>query len=68
MAIKHTPAKIACSQNIQRQDTPATFIKPDTVGPNDGPANGASVKMANAFPRVSASQISEMTALQQNRS
>jgi hypothetical protein len=31
---------------------------PATVGPRAGPANGASVKIASALPRVSASQLS----------
>ena len=37
-------------------------MKPDTVGPSAGPANGARVKRANALPLVSASQISAIKA------
>lgn len=38
--------------------------KPATVGPIAGPANGAKVNMAMAFPLVSASQISDIIALE----
>lgn len=39
-------------------------MNPATVGPRAGPANGASVNQAIAVPRVLASQMSEMMALQ----
>lgn len=38
-------------------------IKPATIGPSAGPANGATVNKARAFPLVPASQISEIKAL-----
>jgi len=38
-------------------------MNPATVGPSAGPTNGATVKTAKAFPRVSASQMSEIRAL-----
>ena len=63
MTAMQAPANIVRSQNTQRQETPATDMNPLTVGPMEGPANGARVNIAIAFPRVSASQISAMTAL-----
>ena len=62
--MRHAPAKRVSSQNTHLHDTPAVAIKPLAIGPKLGPANGASVKSASAFPRVSASQMSEITALQ----
>ena len=38
-------------------------IKPATIGPSAGPANGATVNKARAFPLVPASQMSEIKAL-----
>lgn len=61
--IKRNPAKHVNSQKTHRHDTPATLIHPLTVGPREGPAKGARVKRASALPRVSASQMSEITAL-----
>ena len=60
----HTPAKMVMTQNTQRHSTPATFMKPLTVGPRAGPAKGARVKNPSAFPRVLASHISEIRALE----
>ena len=62
-AMKHAPVKMAWTPKTQCHETPATLMKPLTIGPNEGPAKGARVNTARAFPRVSASQISEMTAL-----
>ena len=59
-----TPANIVITQHTQRQLTPATDMKPLTMGPNEGPAKGASANKERAFPRVFASQISAMTALE----
>jgi hypothetical protein len=51
-------------QNTHLHDKPATTTYPATVGPKAGPAKGARVNIAKAFPRVLASQMSEMRALQ----
>ncbi len=61
---RQKPEKNVRSQKTQRQETPATDMKPLMVGPMAGPANGARVNIAMAFPRVSASQMSAMRALQ----
>ena len=63
MITRRKAAKKVNNQKTHRQDTPATPIHPLTVGPIDGPAKGARVNTASAFPRVSASHMSEMTAL-----
>ena len=63
MATRHTPANMVRTQKIHLHETPDTAMKPLTVGPRLGPAKGARVKRASALPRVSASQMSEMTAL-----
>ena len=60
---KHTPANMVNNQNTHLHETPATPMKPPTMGPSDGPANGARVKNAKAFPLVLASQISDMMPL-----
>ena len=61
--IVHAPAKKVNTQYTQRQETPDTAMKPLTVGPSEGPANGARVKNPRAFPRVLASHMSDMSAL-----
>jgi hypothetical protein len=50
-------------QNNHHHDKPATTMYPETIGPMAGPAKGATVKIANAFPRIRASHISEIRAL-----
>ena len=59
----HEPAKMVMTQYTQRHETPDTAMKPLTVGPSDGPANGARVKKPRALPRVFGSQISDIKAL-----
>ena len=61
--IKHTPENMVRSQNTHLHETPATAMYPPTIGPSEGPAKGASVKKARAFPRVLASQISDIIPL-----
>jgi hypothetical protein len=51
-------------QNNHLHDIPATTMYPETIGPIAGPAKGATVKIANAFPRVCASHISVTRALE----
>ena len=53
------PAKIICTQNIQRQPT-LSPTKPPTIGPRTGPPYGAAAKRAMAKPRSSLSQTSEI--------
>ena len=55
----HSPANIAKIQNSQRQVTPAVLMYPPTMGPNDGPANGATANNPTALPRVAGSQLKE---------
>lgn len=62
--MKHT--NIASVQNTHRQDATCP-MNPEAVGPNAGPANGATVNMAIAFPRVPASHMSDMRALTEKR-
>ena len=63
MRTRHTPAKMVNTQKTQRHDVPDTSIQPLTRGPMVGPAKGASVKTARALPLVSASHMSDITAL-----
>lgn len=55
-------------QNNHLQEAPPVTINPPTRGPSAGPPNGASVKRARALPRVRASQISDIMALEGNAS
>jgi hypothetical protein len=50
-------------QNNHRHDKPPTMMYPETIGAMAGPANGATVRIDNAFPRICASHISETRAL-----
>jgi hypothetical protein len=52
-------------QKTHRHETPATTRYPATVGPIAGPANGATVKIARAVPRLFASQMSDIKALEE---
>ena len=54
-----TPAKIICTQNIQRQPT-LSPTKPPMIGPRTGPPYGAAAKSAMAKPRSSLSHTSEI--------
>jgi hypothetical protein len=40
MTTRHTPAKMVKIQNTHRQDVPDTEMKPEMMGPIEGPAKG----------------------------
>lgn len=54
--------KMARTQNSHLQET-LVEMNPAAVGPRAGPANGATVNTARAFPRMPAFQISDIIAL-----
>jgi hypothetical protein len=68
-SVNHIPYKekgeltnIARTQKSHLQDT-LVPMKPAAVGPRAGPAKGATVKTARAFPRMPAFHISDIIAL-----
>lgn len=62
MKKKQVPANMVRTQKTQRQLVPDTEIYPETRGARAGPANGATVKNARAFPRAAAFQMSDTRA------
>ena len=55
--IVQAPAKRVRTQKSHLQLAPEVSMNPPTIGPSAGPAKGARVKRAKAFPRVPASQL-----------
>lgn len=59
---RQTPAKMVRIQYTHRQFVPETWMKPETIGPIEGPTKGARAKRLIARPRLSPSQISARRA------